>query len=167
MVKLVTKVVTKTCRLSQKLARSCPLLTKNWKLSTNLSKQTNVKFNNCPTRWDLFSLLYFCRQLYMFRLLTPIIRSSYNYNYSFWYWLTAMSKIRCLQKCNKLNKSHLVGKLLNSIHDARTHVYKKNQCQFSRMYDRWEPICSMRTDERADIHEAANSRFSQLLCERT
>jgi len=29
----------------------------------------------------------------------------------------------CLQKCNKLNKSHLVEKLLNSIHDARTHVY--------------------------------------------
>ena len=30
----------------------------------------------------------------------------------------------CLQKYNKLNKSHLVGQLLNSIHDARTHVYK-------------------------------------------
>ena len=30
----------------------------------------------------------------------------------------------CLQKCNKLNKSHLVGQLLNPIHEARTHVYK-------------------------------------------
>jgi len=30
----------------------------------------------------------------------------------------------CLQKYNKLNKSHLVGQLLNSIRDARTHVYK-------------------------------------------
>ena len=30
----------------------------------------------------------------------------------------------CLQKCNKLNKSRLVRQLLNSIHDARTHVYK-------------------------------------------
>ena len=30
----------------------------------------------------------------------------------------------CLQKCNKLNKSHLVGQLLNLIHDARTDVYK-------------------------------------------
>ena len=29
----------------------------------------------------------------------------------------------CLQKYNKLNKSHLVGQLLNSIHDARTHVH--------------------------------------------
>jgi len=27
---------------------------------------------------------------------------------------------------NKMNKSHLVGQLLISIHDARTHVYKKN-----------------------------------------
>jgi len=36
---------------------------------------------------DLFSLLYFCTQLYMFRVLTPIIRSSHNFNYSFWYWL--------------------------------------------------------------------------------
>jgi len=30
----------------------------------------------------------------------------------------------CLQKCNTLNKSHLVGELLNSIHYAWTHVYK-------------------------------------------
>jgi len=35
----------------------------------------------------VFSLLHFCRQLYMFRVLTPIIRRSYNCNYSFWYWL--------------------------------------------------------------------------------
>jgi len=27
-----------------------------------------IEFNNCPTRRDLFSLLYFCRQLYMFRV---------------------------------------------------------------------------------------------------
>ena len=44
-----------------------------------------IEFNNCPTRWDLFSLLDFCRQLYMFWVLTPIIRSSYNCNYSLWY----------------------------------------------------------------------------------
>jgi len=45
------------------------------------------EFNNCPTRCDLFSLLHFGTQLYMFRVLTPIIRSSYNCNYSFWYCL--------------------------------------------------------------------------------
>jgi len=38
----------------------------------------------------VFSLLHFCRQLYMFWVLTPIIRSSYNCNYSFWRWSTAM-----------------------------------------------------------------------------
>ena len=38
----------------------------------------------------LFSLLHFCRQLYMFRVLTPIISSSYICNYSFWHWSTAI-----------------------------------------------------------------------------
>jgi len=52
------------------------------------------KFNNCPTICDLFSLLHFCRQLYMFRVLTPIIRSWYSCNYSFWYWLTGSTAIR-------------------------------------------------------------------------
>ena len=46
-----------------------------------------IEFNNCPTRCELFRLLHFCRQLYVFRVLTHIIRSSYNCNYSFWYWL--------------------------------------------------------------------------------
>ena len=53
------------------------------------------EFDDCPTRCDLLSLLHLCRQLYMFRVLTPNIRISYSCNYSFWYWLTAMSKIRC------------------------------------------------------------------------
>ena len=60
---------------------------------TSLVSQ-QIKFNNCPTRCDLFSLLYFCKQLYMFRVLTPIIRSSYSCNYSFWYWLTGSTTIR-------------------------------------------------------------------------
>ena len=30
----------------------------------------------------------------MFRVLTPIIRSSYNCNYSFWYWLTGSTSTR-------------------------------------------------------------------------
>ena len=47
------------------------------------------------SRCDLFSLLHFCRQLYMFRVLTPIIRSWYSCNYSFWYWLTGSTTIRC------------------------------------------------------------------------
>jgi len=42
----------------------------------------------------VFSLLYFCRQFYMFRVLIPIIRSWYNCNYSFWYWLTGSTNVR-------------------------------------------------------------------------
>ena len=53
-----------------------------------------IEFNNWPTRCNLFSFLHFCRQLYMFQVLTPIIRSSYNCNYSFWYWLTGSTTIR-------------------------------------------------------------------------
>ena len=54
------------------------------------------EYSNCPTKCDLFSLLHFCnfcRQLYMFRVLTLIIWSSYNCNYSFWYWLTGSTTI--------------------------------------------------------------------------
>ena len=38
-----------------------------------------------------YSVLHFCRQLYMFRVLTPIIRSWYSCNYSYWYRLTAIN----------------------------------------------------------------------------
>jgi len=40
----------------------------------------------------VFSLLHFCRQLYMFRVLTPIIRSSYSCNYCFWHWSAGSSR---------------------------------------------------------------------------
>ena len=43
-------------------------------------------------------LLYICRQLYMFRVLTPIIMNSYSCNYSFWHWPTAMNKIMVIVK---------------------------------------------------------------------
>jgi len=35
----------------------------------------------------IYSLLYFCKLLYLFRVVTPpIIRSTYNCNYSIWHW---------------------------------------------------------------------------------
>jgi len=35
----------------------------------------------------MYILLYFCKLLYMFRVVTPpIIRSTYNCNYSIWHW---------------------------------------------------------------------------------
>jgi len=71
----------------------------------------------------------------MFWVLTPIIRSSYNCNYSFWHWSTRSATVRsgcwvgtCRAACrNIVNRiqSHLVGQLLNLIHDARTYEYKK------------------------------------------
>ena len=42
----------------------------------------------------VFSLLYFCRWLYMFCVLTPIIRSSCNCNYSFWHGSAGSTTIR-------------------------------------------------------------------------
>jgi hypothetical protein len=40
--------------------------------------------NNCPTRYDYVQLIiFFCKRLYMFRMVTsPIIRSTYICNYS-------------------------------------------------------------------------------------
>jgi len=40
-----------------------------------------VKLNIVQQDATVFSLLHICRQLYLFRLLTPIISSSYNCNY--------------------------------------------------------------------------------------
>jgi hypothetical protein len=41
---------------------------------------------NCNADATIYSLLYFCKLLYMFRVVTPpIIRSTYNCNYSIWY----------------------------------------------------------------------------------
>jgi len=35
----------------------------------------------------IYSVLYFCKLLYMFRVVAPtIIRSTYNCNYSIWHW---------------------------------------------------------------------------------
>jgi len=45
-----------------------------------------IKFKIVQQDVTVFSLLYFCRQHYMFRMLTPIIRSWYSCNYSFWYY---------------------------------------------------------------------------------
>ena len=55
------------------------------------------------------SLLHFCRQLYMFRVLTPIIRSSYSCNYSFWHWSTRSTTIhaRCWDLVNQCQKLYL------------------------------------------------------------
>ena len=70
-----------------------------------LKRNSNIYVKTDPTLFTLitvqqdatvFSLLHFCRQLYMFRLLTPIIRSWYSCNYSFWDWSIESTDIRYL-----------------------------------------------------------------------
>ena len=44
----------------------------------------------------MYSLLYFCKLLYMFRVVTPpIIRSTYSCNYSIWHW---SNRLYCLPR---------------------------------------------------------------------
>jgi len=81
--------------VSQKSRSSDRLLSKNQEFYIHGSVHREPIFNNCPTRCELIILLHYCRQLYVFRLLTPIIRSWYSCNYSFWCWLTAVSNTRC------------------------------------------------------------------------
>jgi hypothetical protein len=82
----------------------------------------------------IYSLLYFCKLLYMFRVvIPPIIRSTYNCNYSIWHWSNRLCYIpllwgiwnwwvelpsetcravyrnTCIRHCVK---SHFVGQLL-------------------------------------------------------
>jgi hypothetical protein len=67
----------------------------------------------------VFSLLYLCRQPYMFRVLTPIIRSSYSCNCSCtssWWWVSSHETCRAAYRSIiNLIQSHLVGQLLNVI----------------------------------------------------
>jgi len=65
---------------------------------TNSLKNVSINFtmsNLIIVQQDetVFSLLYSCRQLYMFRVLTPIIRSWHSCNYSFWHWSTGSATI--------------------------------------------------------------------------
>jgi len=79
-----------------------------------------IEYNNWPTRCNLFSLLHFCRQLYMFRVLIPIIRTLYNCNYSFWYWLTGSTTI--CSRCWVGNDS--VGRVCGADVAARQHRHR-------------------------------------------
>jgi len=75
-------------------------LTHRPSLSTEYITRIQIHYNcwrhliTVPTRFYLFGLLHFCRHLYMFRLLTPIIKSWYSCNYSFWYWSNGSATIR-------------------------------------------------------------------------
>ena len=61
----------------------------------------------------VFSLLYFCRQLYMFRVLTHIIKSSYICTSSWWCVSTPRTCRAAYRYIINWIQSHLVGQLLN------------------------------------------------------
>ena len=43
----------------------------------------------------IYSFLYFCKLLYMFRVIpSPIIRSRLNCNYSIWHWSNRIATVR-------------------------------------------------------------------------
>ena len=50
----------------------------------------------------IYSLLYFCKLLYMFRMVTPpIIRSTYNCNYSIWHWSNPLHS-KCVEQFTEI-----------------------------------------------------------------
>jgi len=58
-------------------------------LHTSLASKMYVLIMSIIVQQDatVYSLLYFCKLLYMFRVVTPpIITRTYNCNYSVWHW---------------------------------------------------------------------------------
>ena len=118
-----------------------------------------IEFNNCPTRCDLYSLLNFCRQLYTFRVLTPIIRSSYNCNYSFWYWLTGFTTIRSHCWVGTQQSRCWVGT------QQREFIRSSYNCNYSFWY--WltgsttiRSRCWVGTQQREFIRSSCNCNYS-------
>jgi len=75
----------------------------NYVLSYDTVGWLSLYYFRNETNWTLitvqqdatvFSLLHFRRQLYIFRVLVPIIRSSNSCNYSFWHWSAGSATIR-------------------------------------------------------------------------
>jgi hypothetical protein len=69
------------------------------------------------------SLLYFCKLLYMFRVVTlPIIRSTYNCNYSIWHWSNfGECSVWSLLKVSVMNPSLLPSANLRPRKIAQLH----------------------------------------------
>jgi hypothetical protein len=67
----------------------CSRLYYNWHIVFNVHGSVHRKSMPIMVQQDAtrYSLLYFCKLLFMFRMVTPpIIRSTYNCNYSIWHW---------------------------------------------------------------------------------
>jgi hypothetical protein len=67
----------------------CSRLYYNWRIIFDVHRSVCCKSVSIIVQKDatMYSLSYFCKLLFMFRVVTPpIIRSTYNCNYSIWHW---------------------------------------------------------------------------------
>ena len=79
---------------------------RDWFVRVACAQKKKRRWIIVPKDANVFSFLYFCSQLYMFRVLTPNIRSWYSCNYSFWHWSAGSANIR-----SRCSASIIVGAL--------------------------------------------------------
>jgi hypothetical protein len=115
----------------------------------------------------IHNLLYFCKLLYLFRVVTPpIIRSTYNCNYSIWHWSNfgkcsvwsqlkisvmllrvsmyfTLSSETFIINDLKINNSHKTdtSRFLSNEHTA-TNLTFKNRASYVRVYGTGVPLPS-------------------------
>jgi len=85
----------------------------------------------------MYSLLYFCKLLYMFRVITsPFIRRTYNINYSIWHWSN-------LGKCSVWSQLKMRGMdrsllpLADFTHCIFLSLTSARCCNYSYMFSWW------------------------------
>ena len=127
---------------------------------TSLSKYLSVEFNvhrslrresmSIIVQQDatMYSLLYFCKLLYMFRVVTPpIIRRTYNYNYSIWHWsnfgkcsVWSQLKVRGMDPSllpSAIAEGNRDGSLADVTHCIFRRLTSARCCNYSYMCPRW------------------------------
>jgi hypothetical protein len=127
---------------------------------TSLSKYLSVDFNvhrsvhresmSIIVQQDaaMYSSLYFCKLLYMFRVVTPpIIRSTYNCNYSIWHWsnfgkcsMWSQLKVRDMEPSllpSALAEGNRDGSLADVTHCIFRSLTNARCCNYSYMCSWW------------------------------
>jgi len=81
----------------------------------------------------MYSLLYFCKLLYMFRVvIPPIIRSTYNSNYSIWHWSNfGKCSVWSQLRMRDMDQSLLPSAIVRSRKVAETGPYLSTLADFT------------------------------------
>jgi hypothetical protein len=67
----------------------------------------------------IYSLLYFRKLLYMFRVVTqPIIRNTYNCNYSIWHWSNRLCYLPLLWSSSPASRYRKLAETVRPVTDA-------------------------------------------------